>query len=98
MEDKYYKLYDELIKIVEEIRVYYDVDKIKPYSVYIWAKEDKNNLDNWGNNIFDIYHDAIIFYDEGHEIIKETLPIIDRIQSKLKEIRIEGKRLKGSGE
>lgn len=32
--DEFYK---ELRQAVKEIEPYYDVDKIKPYSVYIWT-------------------------------------------------------------
>lgn len=92
MEDNFDKLYDELVKIVEEIRPYYDVDKIKTYSVYIWTKADANNPDDMGCNVFDIQTDEITFYDESHEIIEETLPIIAKIQSKLKEIEEELKK------
>lgn len=89
MKDKYYKLYDELVETTREILPYYDIDKIKPYSVYIWSKEDKNDPTNWGSNVFDINANEIVFYDKNHKIIKEALPIINKIQYKLKEIEIE---------
>lgn len=89
MDDKhYYKLYDELVEIVEEIRPYYNIDKIKTYSVYVLTKED-----NDGYNVFDIEADRIEFYDKNHTIIEDALPIITKIQHKLKEIELEGKRL-----
>lgn len=93
MSNRYYELYDELLKIVNEIRPYYDVDKTKTYSVYILAKENKNDANEWKCNVFDIEADQIVFYDKGHKIIEDALPIIDKIQSKLKEIESEGKRL-----
>lgn len=83
MSDEYYKLYEELVLIVEELRHYYDIDKIKSYSVYVWSKE---GYDDFGRNVFDIEEDSIVFYDKEHEIIKDTLPIIKKIQSKLREI------------
>ena len=79
LEDKYYELYNELIDIVKEITTYYDIDKIKPYAVYIWTKEDKHNLD--GENVFDIEANRLIIYNKEHKIIKESLPIIHKIQS-----------------
>lgn len=80
-ESKYYLFYDELVEISKEIEKYYDIDKIKPYSVYIWTK-GKN-----GENVFDIEEDEIVFYVENHVIPDEVKPIIEKIQSKIKEIR-----------
>lgn len=78
---KFYFLYDELVKICEEIRAYYDIDKIKPDSVYIWTKGEN------GENVFDICEEGIVFYVEGHMITDEVKPIIEKIQLKIKEIR-----------
>lgn len=84
--DEFYK---ELYKAVEEIRPYYDIDKIKPYSVYIWTKvseEDYQSDDNfYGENVFDIMKDEIVFYNKDHVIPDEVMPIIRNIQSKLME-------------
>lgn len=74
------EFYRELYKAVEEIRPYYDVDKTKPYSVYIWTKDTD---DSWGENVFDIMKDEIVFYNENHVIPDEVMPIIRNIQSKL---------------
>lgn len=74
-------LYDELIKISKGILKYYDIDKVKPYSVYIWTKGEN------GKNVFDICDNAIVFYVKDHKIIEEAQPIIEQIQLKLKEIR-----------
>ena len=83
MSKKYHELYEELVSIVNELRPYYDIDKIKPYSVYVWSKEKD---DDFGSNIFDIEADDITFYDTSHEIIEDALPIIEKIQYKLKEM------------
>lgn len=77
--NKFDKLYNELRQISKEILPYYDIDKIKSYSVYIWTKGDDSE------NVFDIQADRIVFYEE-HEIIKEAKPIIAMMQEKLKEI------------
>lgn len=79
------EFYIELHKAVDEIRPYYDVDKIKPYSVYIWTKDrtGDDGLTIYGNNVFDITKDEIIFYNKDHVIPKEVMPIIRNIQSKL---------------
>ena len=80
-DDKFVCLYKELVQISDEIRPYYDIDKVKWYSVYIWTKDD-----DWGENVFDIQKDDIVFYVEDHVIIEEAKPIIKKIQRKLLEL------------
>lgn len=81
-EKEFDEYYNSLCEIAREILPYYDIDKIKTYGVYIWNKAD--SLDNqW--NVFDIYSNEIVMYDEEHEIIEEAKPIIKKIQDKLKE-------------
>jgi hypothetical protein len=82
--DKFYKLYDELVQISNEILPYYDIDKVKPYSVYIWTKGDDD--EDYGENVFDIEENKICFYNKNHVIQDEVNPIIEKIQAKLKEI------------
>ena len=77
-------LYEELEQISNDILPYYDIDKIKPWSVYIWTKEED------GDNVFDIMADEIQFYVDDHKIIEEAKPIIKKIQLKLKEIKSLG--------
>lgn len=81
------EFYMELHKAVDEIRPYYDVDKIKPYSVYIWTKDSlcDDGLTIYGDNVFDIMKDEIVFYDKNHVIPDEVMLIIRNIQSKLME-------------
>lgn len=79
--DKFDVLYNELEQISKEMLPYYDVDKVKSYSVYIWTKGE------YGRNVFDIMADEIVLYVEDHKIIEEAKPIIDKIQSKLKEMK-----------
>ena len=81
-EKEFNEYYDSLCEIACEILPYYDIDKTKTYAVYIWNKAD-NLDDQW--NVFDIYSNEIVMYDEEHEIIEEAKPIIKRIQDKLKE-------------
>lgn len=85
-------LYDELVRAAREIEPYYDIDKIKSYSVYIWTKgnedADINTDEYWGSNVFDIQEDRIVFYVEDHIISEEVIPIIQNIQSKIKAIRL----------
>lgn len=88
-------LYEELVQATKAIKPYYDIDKIKTYSVYIWTKGDPNadihTDEYWGENVFDIYPDQIVFYVEDHVIPEEVMPIIHNIQSKLKAIQGETK-------
>lgn len=89
-QEYYDKLYEELCEVVEEIKPYYSVDKIKDYGVYIWTKKDPNRKENYfdyAENLFDIYADEIIFYVKDHKIPDEVMPIIKKIQSKL--LRVE---------
>lgn len=79
--DKFNALYNELVQISKDILPYYDIDKIKTSSVYIWTKGENSD------NVFDIIEDEIIFYVEDHVIIDEAKPIIEKIQLKLREIR-----------
>lgn len=71
--------YEKLQEAVQALRPYYDIDKIKPWSVYVWTK---NALNEDGENIFDIELDRIVCYGNFKEtdIIPETLPIIANIQ------------------
>ena len=84
-DDRCWDLYNELAKISNEILPYYDIDKIKSYSVYIWTKDEEVGEDN-SSNVFDIQKDEIIFYNKEHVIKEEAKPIIEKIQMKLREI------------
>ena len=75
----FYVLYNELIEITKELEPYYTIDKIKSFGVYVLAK-DENVC-----NVFDIYPNGITYY-EKHDIPQEAMPIINKIQDKLKEI------------
>lgn len=83
--DKLCALQNELIELAEiskEILPYYDLDKIKYNSVYIWTKGED------GKNVFDIQADKIVFYEDNHKIIEEAKFIIKRIQRKLRKIEL----------
>ena len=81
-EEEFDRYYGSLVETVKPLYEYYDIDKVKTYSVYVWNKADSLD-DQW--NVFDIYSNEIVMYDEEHEIIEEAKPIIKRIQEKLKE-------------
>ena len=85
----FWQLYKELTEAVDEIRPYYDVDKVKRGSVYIWTKDNPDSFnedDRWGQNVFDIQEDELVFYTKDHVIIEEAKPVIEKIQAKLTEI------------
>lgn len=83
-DEEYMNYYNQLVQLVEPLRQYYDIDKIKPYSVYVWTK-DTNESNDWdGENLFDIQANEIVFYVKDHKIIEEAKPIIKNIQEHLK--------------
>lgn len=90
LENQYEYEFDKLFKIAHEIEPWYSVDKVKDYAVYIWTKDTDAGF---GENVFDIEADDIVFYVE-HEIIPEAIPVIKRIQEQLKKIEIIGKQLR----
>ena len=87
VEDEYYKLYSELAELVRKpdgILQWYDYDKVKEDSVYIWTKAtDPNDMSTWGANLFDICSDQLVFYVKNHEVIEAAWPAIKEIQAHL---------------
>lgn len=77
-------LYESIKEAAKGLELYYDIDKIKSYSVYVWTKdEDEYDL---GENVFDIMKNEIVFYNKEHKIPEEVMPIIRRIQQELIEV------------
>lgn len=87
LQNQYEYEFDKLFKIAHEIEPWYDIDKVKDYAIYIWTKGE------FGENVFDIEADDIVFYTD-HEIIPEALPVIKRIQEQLKKVETIGKQLR----
>jgi hypothetical protein len=85
---KFISLFNELVNISNEILPYYDIDKVKWYSVYIWTKGNEIDPHDYGENVFDIEADKIVKFVKDHEIIEEAKPIIEKIQRKLKELSV----------
>lgn len=80
----YEQLYKELTQLSKELLSYYDIDKVKWYSVAAWDKEDL------GKNLFDITAFEIYFWD-GYDksmIPDEAMPIVEKIQIKLRQIQL----------
>ena len=84
-DDVYKRMYDDLWDVAHEIQPWYDVDKVKWYSVYIWTK-DSQDKPYGGKNVFDICADEIYYYDEDHSIPDDAWPVIHKIQEKLREL------------
>ena len=72
---------EKLRELIKELELYYDIDKVKSWAVFVWTKSD-NDYD-LGENLFDICKDEIIFYNKEHKIPEEVIPIIKRIQQEL---------------
>ena len=95
-EKEFYELYDELVEIVKitsGILQWYDFDKIKPGSIYIWTKAtDPDDMSTWGENVFDICSNEIVFYGDNHDVIEEAKPAIKIIQEHLLKMENISKR------
>ena len=94
-DENFYKLYNELVEICNEIRPYYEIDKIKSWAVFIYDYDDEKNSES-GNGLFDILPDELIWYVDDHTIIEEAKPIIEKIQNKLKELNVDNKWMKSN--
>lgn len=78
--DEFNQLLNELRVCTEKLRPWYDIDKVKPWSVYIWTKGEN------GQNVFDIEADRIVYYVEDHNIPEDAMPVIEEIMNKLNEL------------
>lgn len=72
--------FEKLWKTSMLLEKYYDIDKVKPFAVYVYDKDDSKNSDV---GIFDIYKNEIVFYTDDHTIIEDAKPIIKGIQKLL---------------
>lgn len=75
--------YEHMRELVKKLYHWYDIDKIKPWGVYVWTKDSKGKFD--GENVFDIYANEVAIYNEAHKIPDEVWPIIREIQGWLRE-------------
>lgn len=78
-EEEYYKQYKKIWEVSQKLKLYYGIDKVKPWGVFVYSKENDED-------VFDILKDKLIFYNEYKEtdINKQALPIIKEIQKQLK--------------
>lgn len=77
-------MYKELVDLANELSPWFDIDKVSWYSVYVWTKDDSTN-----QNVFDIFSDYLQFYNSTKpwRLPVEALPIIQKIQEKMTEIK-----------
>lgn len=77
--EEYFKEYDKLWEISQKLSPYYVIDKVKPWAVFIYSKETKED-------IFDILEDKLIFYNgyKEEDINNVVFSIIKEIQNQLK--------------
>lgn len=80
--------FKELCKLAYELEPWFDIDKVKSYSVYVWTKDSDDSENPFGWNVFDIYADRLQFYTcpKSWALPNEAIPIIKKIQEKLAEI------------
>lgn len=76
------ELYEELCELTTSLgRWYYiDSDKIKWYVIYVY------DIDDHEINLFDIWPDEIVTFDDNHAIPSKAMKVIRKIQEKLCEI------------
>lgn len=88
-------MYDDLRRLADELETWFDVDKVKPYGVYVWNRPSEEDLkhpncpyDEFGENVFDIFADHLQFYHSSWpwRLPNEAMPVIKKIQEKLVEI------------
>lgn len=81
-------MYSELWELAHELNPWFDIDKVKPWSVYVWTKDSDDPDGPFGENVFDICSDHIQFYRINNcwQMPNEAIPIIMKIQEKLREI------------
>lgn len=81
-------MYDELWTLAHELNPWFDIDKVKPWSVYVWTKDCDDSDCPHGENVFDIYKDHLQFYYCAHawQMSDEAMLVIRKIQDKLREI------------
>lgn len=71
--------YRELLELTDSLGRWYMINKVTWYVVYV------HDIDDPEINLFDIWPDEIIVFDETHAIPAEVMKVIRKIQEKLKE-------------
>lgn len=71
--------YRELLELTDSLGRWYMINKVTWYVVYV------HDIDDPEINLFDIWPDEIIVFDETHAIPAKVMKVIRKIQEKLKE-------------
>ena len=84
LEIRYNGMYNELWNLAHELQPWFDIDKVKSYSVYVWTKDSNDPDRPFGENVFDIYEDYLQFYQctKPWQLPNEAVPIIKKIQER----------------
>lgn len=85
----YSRMYSELVPLAHKLDKYYDIDKIKPFGIYVWGPDSQGK----DTNIFDIYSSGIRVW-QPCSIHPDALPIIAEIIRHLKKMEKYGKECK----
>lgn len=72
--------YKELLELTSKLERWYVIKKVTWYVVYV------HDIDDPEINLFDIWADEIVMFDDDHIIPSKAMKAIREIQEKLKEI------------
>lgn len=72
--------YQELLDLTTKLERWYVINKVTWYVVYV------HDIDDPEMNLFDIWADEIVVFNEKHDIPAKAMKVILEIQEKLKEI------------
>lgn len=72
--------YEELMDLTTKLERWYDIKKVTWYVVYVYSKDDPEI------NLFDIWRDEVVMFDDSHTIPPKANTIIQKIQEKMTEI------------
>lgn len=72
--------YKELLELTSKLERWYIINKVTWYVVYV------HDIDDPEINLFDIWSDEIVMFDDDHTIPAKAMAAVRKIQEKLKEI------------
>lgn len=72
--------YQDLLELTNKLERWYVINKVTWYVVYV------HDIDDPEVNLFDIWTDEIVMFDNDHIIPSKATKVIREIQDKLKEI------------
>lgn len=72
--------YKELLELTSKLERWYSINRVAWYVIYVYSKDDPEI------NLFDIWADEIVMFDNDHVIPGKAAFIIQEIQEKLKDV------------